>query len=220
MPEDDPSAADVLDLTVREWVLRHQREVMGGNSWMGIPMLKTPLDAWIYQELIHKVAPERIVEIGSFAGGSTLYFAHLLDLLGSGRVISVDVSRELYQAEHPRIDAVTGDSQDPEVVERVSELCAGRRTFIVHDGDHSRSAVLADLRAYGKLVSVGSYFVVEDGILDLFPLGSELHPRKFHEGPLPAIREFVDEDDRFVVDRHCERFGVTWNPTGFLRRVR
>jgi cephalosporin hydroxylase len=220
VPEDQPSAADVLDLTVREWAERHQRELMEVNSWMGLPMRKTPLDAWIYQELIHRVAPERIVEIGSFAGGSTLYFAHLLDLLGSGRVVSVDVSRERYVAEHPRIDEVTGDSHDPEVVERVSALCAGRRTFVVHDGDHNRAAVLADLRAYADLVSIDSYFVVEDGILDLFPVGSGLHPPKFPEGPLPAIRQFVDEDDRFAIDGRCERFGVTWNPMGFLRRVR
>ncbi len=185
---------------------------------MGVPMQKSPLDSWIYQELFHRVRPEVVIEIGSYAGGSTLYFAHLLDLLGEGLVVSIDVSRAGYRVEHDRIATLTGSSADPAIVDEVGKRCRGRRTFIIHDGDHSRTAVLQDLRAYAGLISAGSYFVVEDGIVDQFPVGSELHPEKISEGPLLAIEEFLLEDDRFEVDVACERYLMTWNPKGYLRR--
>lgn len=215
-----PSLDRLLDLSLRDWALRHQREVMENTSWMGVPMRKSPLDAWIYQELTHRVRPTVIVEIGSWAGGSTLYFAHLLDLLGAGTVLSIDVNRERYVAKDPRIVELTGSSADPEIVQAAHERCIGQRTLVIHDGDHGREPVLADLRAYADVVSVGSYLVIEDGILDLYPVGSELHPAKFPEGPLLAVEDFLAEDDRFEVDPDCERYLLTWNPNGYLRRTR
>jgi len=210
----------LLDMPLREWALQHQLTVLKDTTWMGVPMLKSPLDSWIYQELLYRLRPEVVVEIGSWAGGSTLYFAHLLDLLGQGQIVSVDSSRAEYRVEHDRIVEVTGDSADPVVVDEVARRSRGRRTLVVHDGDHSRAAVLRDLRAYADIVSVGSYFVVEDGIVDHFPVGSALHPAKLGDGPLRAIEDFLRDDDRFEVDAACERYGITWNPNGYLRRRR
>lgn len=210
----------LLDLSLREWALRHQHEVMERMTWMGVPMRKSPLDAWIYQELVHRVRPDVIVEIGAWAGGSTLCFARLLDLLGAGTVLSIDIARDRYIAQHPRIVELTGDSSEADVLDATRERCIGQRTLIDRDRDHNRDAVLQDLRAYGELVSVVSYLVVEDGILDLFPVGTALHPPKFAEDPLPAIEDFLAEDDRFEVDATCERYLISWNPSGFLRRVR
>ena len=79
--------------------------------------------------------------------------------------------------------------------------------------------MLRDLRAYSGLVSVGSYFVVEDGIVDLFPPGSSFHPQHLEAGPLDAIDAFIAEDSRFEVVGDWERYGLTWNPRGYLRRV-
>jgi cephalosporin hydroxylase len=187
---------------------------------MGVPMRKSPLDAWILQEIVHDVAPDVVVEIGSYAGGSTLYFAHLLDLLGAGEVVSIDVDRSRWSAgDHSRIRVLTGNSSDAGIQAAVAETCSGRRVLICHDGDHTRAQVLRDLRDYADLVSLGSYFVVEDGIVDLFPVGTALHPEKFLEGPLGAIDDFLASDTRFRVDEHRERFGVTWNPRGYLERI-
>jgi cephalosporin hydroxylase len=220
--DESPLVADAArwDVSLRDWALRHQHEVMHTTTWMGVQIRKNPLDAWVCQELLHRVRPDVVVEIGSYVGGSTLYFAHVLDLLGHGEVISVDISRDQYDVDHPRVVEVTGSSADSAVVEEVARRSSGRRAFVIHDGDHRRDAVLGDLRAYGDLVSVGSYFVVEDGIVDLYPVGSALHPAKLAEGPLRAVEAFLAEDDRFEIDAHCERYGLTWNPAGFLRRVK
>lgn len=208
-----------LDLSLREWALRHQHEILSSTTWMGVRMCKNPLDAWVTQEIVHRVRPDVIVELGSLAGGSALFYAHLLDILGNGGVISVDIDRSGWAVDHPRIVALSGDASDPAIVADVRERCAGARTLVVHDADHERASVLRDLRLYADLVSVDSYLIVEDGIVDLFPPGTELHPETVAEGPLRAIENFLSEDDRFVVDERSERYLVSWNPSGYLRRV-
>jgi cephalosporin hydroxylase len=193
------------------------RELMASATWMGIPAAKNPLDAWIYQEIIHETGPEVIVELGSAYGGGTLLLAHLLDLLGGqGTIVSVDISRDAYRAEHPRIVTVTGSSADVEVTEQVRAACHGRRTMIIHDASHRAGQVLADLQTYAPLVTPGCYLIVEDGVTDVMPprwIGS--YPG---HGPYRALEAFLSGDPPFDVDRTRERFLATNNPCGFLRR--
>ena len=206
-------------MTVREWLIHHQTEVVfKGCSWFGVPAYKNPTDAWIYQELIYRVKPDAIIEIGSRIGGSTLYFAHLLDLIGSGEVISVDIDRSEFAVEHPRIVTVTGDSASDEVVTQVRTRCEGKRVMVCHDGDHTKAQVLKDLACYAPLVSVDSYFIVEDSFLDLFKPGDGVG--MMNEGPLAAIDEFLAQNDAFEADESCERYLVTYNPRGYLKRVK
>ena len=204
-------------MTLRDWLLHHHRSVVFENChWMGVRTLKNPLDAWIYQELLHEVRPDVVIEIGSYAGGSTLYLAHLMDLLDHGRVVSVDIDRTHFAVRHPRIVEVTGDSRSSEVVASVRELCDGKRVLAIHDGDHRRDAVRADLETYCGLVSPGSYFVVEDGIMDLFRPGDGLG--SYEPGPLAAAREFLADHPEFEADPRRERYLITYNPGGFLKR--
>jgi cephalosporin hydroxylase len=206
-------------LSVPEWLYYHHRELIKKKqvSWMGVPTLKSALDAWIYQEILHEIRPDVLVEIGSWAGGSTLYFAHLLDLLDHGQVVSVDIDRTHYRVKHPRIVEVTGDSGSPEVVAAVAAICAGKSALVVHDGAHTRERVLRDLRAYAPLVAVGSYLIVEDGVSDVFVPGKGIG--KIKQGPLPAVEEFLRSDGRFVADRSRERYLITYNPKGYLKRL-
>jgi len=214
-PEDAPSRHPLP-----AWILHHQSLLMAPSApvrWMGVPTLKNALDCWIYQEILYEVRPDVVVELGSRTGGSTLFFCHMLDLLGAdGIVVSVDTDRSVYQVEHRRIVLVTGDCADPAVQAQVAAACQGRRVLVVHDADHGREAVLRDLRAYSDLVSIGSYFIVEDGIIDQVDLPDV--PRA--PGPLTAIMAFLAERDDFVVDTQRERYVLTYNPSGFLKRVR
>lgn len=206
-------------MRLRDWLLYHQREVVHTQStWMGVAALKNPLDAWIYQEILHEVRPEVVVEIGSAAGGGTLYLANLLDLLGAGRVISVDIDRSSFVARHDRITCFTGDSRDPRILAAVAEICDERAVLVIHDGDHRAGPVLEDLRNYGGLVSVGSYLIVEDGIIDLYQDGDGIGT--VEEGPLVAVEHFLAEDDRFEIDERRERYLLTYNQRGYLRRER
>jgi cephalosporin hydroxylase len=208
-----------FDLTLREWMLYHQRTITFDQcSWMGVRALKNPLDAWMYQEIIYRIKPEVIVEIGSAYGGSTLYFAHLLDLIGDGTVVSLDIDRSHYNAQHDRIIEITGDCSAPEIVAQVRQICDQKRVLVIHDGDHHKDAVQRDLELYAPLVSVGSYLIVEDGVVDLFRPGDSIGD--FQDGPLPAIEEFVAAHPEFVIDPTMERYIITYNPQGFLKRIR
>jgi len=206
-------------MPLREWLAYHQREIVFDQCrWMGVPALKNPLDAWIYQEILWDVRPDVLIEIGSHSGGSTLYFAHLMDILDHGQVVSIDIDRSRFRVEHARITALTGDCAAPEIVGKVAALCHGRKVIVIHDGDHRRPAVRRDLELYAGFVSPGSYLIVEDGILDLFPPGDDFG--WLAEGPLPAIDDFLAAHPEFEVDVARERYIVTYNPKGFLRRLR
>ena len=197
-----------LRITGREWLMHLYSELMDRESrWMGVRAVKNPLDAWVYQEILQEVRPRTVVELGSAFGGGTLFLAHMLDLLGGeGQVITVDHYHGLFEAEHPRITKVTGDTR--EVADEVAVLCQGT-TLVIHDAAHEEEAVLADLRLYAQLVTPGSYLIVEDGVRDLL---SGL------PGPGGAIERFLQESNDFEVDDSRERFLLTYNPGGFLRR--
>jgi cephalosporin hydroxylase len=202
---------------LRQWMIRYHEELLFNRvSWMGTAARKMVLDAWVYQQILHEVKPEFIIEIGNAEGGSTKFLANILDLLGRGEVIAVDIDHSLFQVDHPRIHKITGDSLAPETVGRVAEIVRGGCGLVIHDGDHSREHVLRDLRAYAQFVGVGSYLIVEDTVIDLFRAGDGLGSV---DGPLAAVEQFVREDSRFQIDASREYFLITFNPRGYLKRV-
>jgi len=205
-------------MSLRKWQIYHQKNIAFEKChWMGVSAIKNPLDAWIYQEILFEVKPDFIVEIGSAEGGTTLYLAHLLDLLDKGLVISVDIDHSNFKPRHDRIITVTGDSAAPETVSEVFDHCRDGVVLVIHDGDHNRDQVLKNLNIYSALVSKGSYFIVEDGVVDLFRPGGSfgIYP---HGGPLEAVEEFLKSSNQFVADRERERYLLTCNPHGFLKK--
>ena len=208
-----------LNIKLNEWLLYHQKNIVFSKCyWMGARALKNPFDAWIYQEIIYDVKPDIIIEIGSAEGGSTLYFANLLDILRNGIVISIDIDRTNYKVKHDRITVITGNSSSKEVVSKVAELCYNKSVLLIHDGDHHKEQVLDDLRNYSNFVSLNSYIIVDDGIVDLFKPGDGLG--QWWDGPLKAVEQFLTEKPNFVVDKDRERYILTYNPKGFLKRIR
>lgn len=208
-----------LRMTLAQWLLHHQRHVAFEQCrWMGVNAYKSPLDAWILQEILYEVRPDVVIEIGSAEGGSTLFMASLMDLMGHGRIVSIDIDRTRFAARHPRITTLTGDSSSAPIVSQATELCRGQSVLVVHDGDHRKDPVLRDLEAYAPLVSVGSYLIVEDGIIDLFRPGDGIGA--FTDGPLPASEAFLARHPEFTVDPTRERYLATYNPRGYLRRTR
>jgi cephalosporin hydroxylase len=184
-------------------------------TWLGAQALKNPLDLWIYQEILHETRPGLIVETGTYRGGSALFLASMCDLLGLGEIVSIDIEpvRDDYP-EHPRITYLGGrSSTDPEVVAEVRARAEGRPTLVVLDSDHSQAHVEAELASYAPIVPVGCYLIVEDS--NIGRIRKDLLP-----GPLEAIEIFLARNDDFVVDREREKFLITFNPSGYLRRVR
>jgi cephalosporin hydroxylase len=184
-------------------------------SWFGHELLKCPMDLWMYQELLVRMRPDLVVETGTRAGGSAYYLAMLLDHLGHGEVVSIDTEIVDGRPEHARITYITASSTDPEVVAGVRERAAGGRTLVILDSDHSRAHVLDELHAYAGLTLLGDHLIVEDTNVNGHPTMPEHGP-----GPMEAVDEFLAETDEFEVDARCERFLMTLNPRGYLKRVR
>jgi cephalosporin hydroxylase len=194
--------------------LYYESRVWLETQWLGTPTQKCPLDLWIYEELLVEVKPDLIIETGTAAGGSALYLASICDLIGKGRVVTIDVATA-ERPRHPRIVYITGSSTDPAVVARLRKDAADAGTIlVVLDSDHRLEHVRGELNAYAPLVTRGSYLIVEDTNLNGRPVVSEHGP-----GPAEAVAEFLAANNRFEIDRSREKFGLTFNPGGYLRCI-
>lgn len=194
----------------------HSSGVLEQTRWLGVTVWKCPLDLWVYQELASEVRPDLIVESGTAFGGSALYLASICDLLGHGRVLTIDIASQPGHPAHPRITYLQGSSIAPETLAAVRRaIRPGERVLAILDSDHRKAHVLAELRAYGPLVTPGSYLIVEDTNLNGHPVLPHFGP-----GPREAVQAFLAETDAFVPDRTREKFMLTFNAGGYLRRVR
>jgi len=187
----------------------------GGSRWFGVPIEKCPMDLMSYQEILFDTRPDVLVEAGTFMGGSALYFASIMDWLRKGRVITIDIVNR-GRPPHPRITYLQGSSTAPEIIAAVKGLISpGETVMAVLDSDHSYAHVLKELQAYGPLVTEGAYLVVEDTNINGHPVRPDYGP-----GPSEAVDAFCESDSQFVRDRTREKYLLTFNPGGFLRKIR
>jgi cephalosporin hydroxylase len=184
-------------------------------NWLGYRATKCPFDMWTYQEIVVETRPEVIVESGTRLGGTSVFLATVFDLLGSdGRIVTIDVNADPRVPKHPRIEYLTGSSLDQPIVDRVRAAAAGKRTMVILDSLHTAEHVGSELALYADLVSVDSYLIVEDMNVNGHPVLPDYGP-----GPSEAVAAFLAGTDKFVVDRDRERFMLTLNPGGYLRRI-
>jgi cephalosporin hydroxylase len=191
------------------------RERTWGNTfWLGHHVLKCPLDLWTYQEILHEVQPELIIETGTYRGGSALFLASISDLLGKGQVVTIDSARQNGRPRHRRITYLTGSSTSEKILRQVRRRARGKSTvLVILDSGHGKDHVLAELHAYAPFVTPGSYLVVEDTNLNGHPVESDHGP-----GPAEAVAEFLEQNDAFVRDESREKFLLTFNPGGYLKK--
>jgi len=186
--------------------------------WFGVPARKCPLDLWIYQEIICQLKPDLIIETGTYKGGTALFMANICDLLSSGEIITIDISPipEEIRPKHRRITYLIGSSTSPEILNQVQEKRKGAaKCLVILDSDHSKLHVLNELRLYSSLVSKDSYLIVEDTNINGHPV-----LENFGLGPWEAVEEFLAENTDFLSDESMEKFYMTFNPKGFLKRIR
>jgi cephalosporin hydroxylase len=203
------------DAIARASVAFYESDVWTQTTWLGSQALKNPLDLWVYQEIMAETRPELIVETGTYRGGSALYLASICDLLGTGEVVSIDIEPERDDyPRHPRITYLAGrGSTDTGVLEEVRTRAGGRPTLVILDSDHSQAYVEAELEAYAPLVPIGCYLIVEDS--NIGRVRKDLMP-----GPYEAVESFLGRTDDFEIDREREKFLITFNPNGYLRRMK
>ena len=225
----DLYSPDGLAMISTLWVkLATEFRIMYEPRWLGVPIVQLPEDIIMLQEVIWKVRPEVIVECGVAHGGSAVFYASLCELLGTGRVVGVEIDLRPHNRaaldNHPlrhRIELIDGSSTDPQTFDRVRATVARAETvMVVLDSNHSRAHVAQELALYHQLVTPGSYLVAMDAaqgqVWDI-PRGK----RTWREdNPLPAIHTFLAHHPEFCIDASFTRLHVTANTDGFLRRRR
>lgn len=182
--------------------------------WLGVPIWKCPLDMWIYQEIIFEQRPDIIIETGTAFGGSALFLACMCDLVGNGEIVTVDIEHREGRPQHDRIRYMQGSSTAEEIVKQVKQAANGGKVLVILDSDHSKDHVLEELHTYSGLVHTGGYVIVEDTNVN----GHPVRPH-FGLGPMEAVDEFIAASKDFAVDESKEKFYMTFNPRGFLKKI-
>jgi cephalosporin hydroxylase len=216
----------------RSWFVESFRHEYSYHfRWMGVPIIQYPQDIIALQEVIWRVQPDAIVETGIARGGSLIFSASMLELLGGDReVVGVDIdirhhNRIAIEA-HPmakRISMIEGSSVDKDVVDAVRRKVEGRkRILVILDSNHTHDHVLRELRLYSSMVTLGSYLIVFDTVVEQMP--DEFwgdRPWGKGDNPMTAVHQFLKETDRFEIDTEIhDKLQITVAPDGYLRCVR
>jgi cephalosporin hydroxylase len=218
---------DALDVLVRadryHWI--HQ------TTWMGEPILNLPQDVFAMQEIIYATRPKHIVEIGVAWGGSLLFGATLLDVLGGGKIIGIDIympdDLKVRLASHgrlsERIELINGSSVEEPTLARVKEVLGGcREVLILLDSYHTHEHVARELELYSPLVGKGHYLICGDTVVEHIPKQvHRIRPWGPGNNPKTALDEFIAGNDRFEIDTRIEnKLLFTCNPGGYLRCIK
>jgi cephalosporin hydroxylase len=227
------------------WLLESAPHKWSYNfSWLGRPAIQFPNDTWALQELVWQIKPDLIIETGIAHGGSLIYSASLLALLDlcdatekgemldprkpKRKVLGIDIdirphNREAIEAHplFPRIDMIEGSSISEETVAQVREIASGyKRIMVCLDSNHSHDHVLAELEAFAPLVSLGSYCIVFDTVVEDMP-AHLIGDRPWGPGnsPKSAVHAFLKDHAEFEIDSRIDKkLLITVAPDGFLRR--
>lgn len=226
------SYADRIDLreAAAAFNVASNRDLYSYNfSWMGRPIIQYPQDMIAMQELIWQLKPDLIIETGIAHGGSLIYYASLLELIGNGEVLGIDIDiREHNRREieaHPmfkRIKMMQGSAIDESLVSEVAKHTEGKQTVMVClDSNHTHEHVLRELELYSPFVTEGSYLVVFDTIVEDMPKGAYDRPWDVGNNPKTAVRAFLKTTDAFEIDRQIDnKLLISVAPEGYLKRVK
>ena len=186
------------------------------STWLGHPVDRPPTDLFAYQELVGRVRPDWIVDVGSGNGGRALFLASVCELYGHGQVLSVDAQERADRPRHPRLTYLQARTHTEDGFRKVREAVGDGSRVLVFIGTRAgRARVVAEFEGYAPLVPVGSYVVVEDTIVNGHPVWPGFGP-----GPHEAIRQILQRHGEFVADPEPEKFGLTFTEGGFLKRIR
>jgi cephalosporin hydroxylase len=217
-----------LDMLTNLWIkVAAEHKVMYETTWLGRPIIQFPSDVVMIQELVWKVRPDVVIETGVAHGGSLVLSASVLELIGKGKVIGIDIEIRAHNRAaldaHPlrrRIELIQGSSIAPETVDTVRRAAIGAEcVMVILDSNHSRAHVARELELYGSMVTPGSYLIAHDGAQAWVWDIPRANRGWEHDNPLLAIHEFLASNKEFRVDPNCARFGITSSPDGFLRRL-
>ncbi len=219
-----------LKQAAKDFNIVSNRELYSYNfSWMGRPIIQYPQDMIAMQELIWKIQPDLIIETGIAHGGSLVYYASLMELIGKGEIVGIDIdirqhNREAIEA-HPmfkRMTLLEGSSLSEEIVDKVREMAKDKKTIMVSlDSNHTHEHVLEELKLYAPFVTVGSYCVVFDTIVEDMPKGMYDRPWDIGNNPKTAVWEYLKTNDDFEIDHQIDnKLLISVAPEGYLKKIK
>jgi cephalosporin hydroxylase len=217
-----------LELLGNLWIkVAAEHRLMYDVTWLGRPVIQFPTDITVIQELLWELKPDLVIETGVAHGGSLILSASILELIGNGKVIGIDLeirphNRAAIEA-HPlkkRIELIEGSSTAPDSFAAARAAAARAKTVVVFlDSNHSEAHVLKELELYGQLVTPGSYLVAHDGA-QAWVWDTPRGKREWKDDhPLGAIHKFIASHPEYSIDPIRTRFGITSSPDGFLRKM-
>ncbi len=196
-----PEMKELTEIVIKELKSRHK------PTWM-IEDIKTRVENF-------NIKPDIIIECGTASGGSTLFLASLCDLIHNGEIITIDIENKPDRPQHDRITYLSGSSVSDEITKQLNELVRNaEKVIVILDSEHSKEHVLQELKIYSKLVTTGSYIIVEDSNIGGHPV-----KKSFGPAPLDAIEDFLKDDNNFVIDNNKEKYYMTFNPSGYLKKI-
>jgi len=216
-----------------EWIKTSALHQYSYNfTWLGLPIIQYPQDIIALQEIIWKIKPDLIIETGIARGGSLIFSASLLEIINEGGEvlgIDIDIREENKRAieNHPmnkRITMLEGSSIDKDIAEKVYKIAKEKKKIlIVLDSNHTHEHVQKELNLYANLVSVGSYCVVFDTIIEDMPKEWDWGSRTWGVGnnPKTAVFEFLKSNDNFEIDKSIDnKLLISVAPDGYLKRIK
>lgn len=210
---------DSLNMTIEKWLYYHQNNVHYKQKYRGLNMIKNPFDLVVYDEILWEVKPTIIIEVGNAFGGFSLWLRDRMKTVidDNVKVITIDLEStgndNLETFKDSGIISIVGDCNSKDVIEKVkSYISKSDKVLVIEDSAHTFDNTLKVLQSYSDLVSVGSYLIVEDGICDVIDLGVSPGPKK-------AVERWMDNNNSYMIDRSRERYILTYNPKGYLKRL-
>ena len=218
-----------LKKLTKSWFARSSKyEYSYHFKWLGLPIIQFPQDILAVQEIIWKTKPELIIETGIARGGSMIFLASMLELLGKGKVIGIDIDIRKHNKNEiekhflfKRIRKFQGSYTDSKIFNKIKKITKNKKTMVILDSNHTQQHVLKELEMYSKLVSKNCYLVVFDSIIEEMSNSfSSKRPWGKGNNPKTAIREFLKKNSHFIIDKEIQnKLLITVAPDGFLKCI-
>jgi cephalosporin hydroxylase len=210
---------DSLSMSLNEWLYYHQNSLHYNQKYRGLNMIKNPFDLVVYEEILWELKPTIIIEIGNAFGGFSLWLSDRMKMIGvDGKFITIDLSsggdNNLQDFKSDKFVSIIGDCNSFETINKVkSYIREDDKVLIIEDSAHTFDNTFKVLENYKDIVTIGSYLIIEDGICDILDLGIK-------PGPKSAVEEWIKNNSNYIIDRDREKYIMTYNPKGYLKRIK
>ncbi len=215
----------------RKWLARSIFYKYNYNyTWLGRPIIKYPDDIVVMQEVLHKVKPDIVIETGIAHGGSIIFTASILKMIGKKnfKVIGIDVDIRKHNLKEIKrsivykyLNLIEGSSIDKEVFNKVKKkIGKNKKILVILDSDHSHKHVIEELKLYSSLVSKNSYIILPDTYIDFMPKNT-FKRWEVGNNTYTALIEFLKKNKNFKIDYEINKKSLISEAIkGYIKKIK